>query len=61
MTVKIGPNKYPTVHPYLSIANKAMRQMQCFLAEFGMTPSSRARVAAGEPPAIDPFDELLRS
>jgi P27 family predicted phage terminase small subunit len=57
-----SPNDYPMQNPWLPIANKAMRQMHSFLAEFGMTPSARARVAAGELPAApDPFDDLLNS
>ena len=49
---KFGPvilspdKKYPVHSPYLSIANKAMEQMVKMLAEFGMTPSSRSRIAA---------------
>ncbi|MCH8342474.1 MAG: phage terminase small subunit P27 family [Planctomycetes bacterium] len=45
-------------NPYLSIANKAMRQMHEFLVEFGMTPSSRTRVTVVPP--IDPDDPRLR-
>ena len=33
-------------NPYLAVANKAMALMLKFLAEFGMTPSSRVRLAA---------------
>jgi phage terminase small subunit len=44
----------------LGIANRAKKQMHAMLAEFGMTPSARARVAAGDPPMTDPFDDLLR-
>jgi P27 family predicted phage terminase small subunit len=36
---------YPIQNPYLSIANKAMDQIHRYLAEFGMSPSSRMRVA----------------
>lgn len=54
-TVIMSPNKFPVQSPYLSIANKAMEQMQRYLVEFGMSPSSAARVkVAGEAPA----DEL---
>ena len=31
--------------PYLGIANRAMKQMKEFLTEFGLTPSSRTRIA----------------
>jgi P27 family predicted phage terminase small subunit len=55
-----APTDQPMQNPWLQIANRAMRQMQSLLSEFGMSPSSRSRVATGEPPAHDPFDELLR-
>jgi P27 family predicted phage terminase small subunit len=41
-----SPNNFPMPSPYLAIANKAMDQMRLLLTEFGMTPSSRARVVA---------------
>ncbi len=41
-----SPNNYPMQSPYLAIANKAMEQMRALLTEFGMSPSSRARVHA---------------
>jgi P27 family predicted phage terminase small subunit len=56
-----APSGYPMLNPHLPIANRAMRQMQTLMAEFGMTPSARARVAAGEPPTKDPIEELLSS
>ena len=34
--------------PAMWVANKAMEQCHKFLTEFGMTPSSRAKVCAGE-------------
>ena len=34
----------PVISPYVKIAHHAMGQMRAFLIEFGMTPSSRARV-----------------
>lgn len=33
-------------NPYLAVANRCLKQMQSLAAEFGMTPSSRSRVAA---------------
>ena len=45
-----SPNGYPIYSPYLAIANKAMKQMKEFLAEFGMTPSSRSRVTPHKKP-----------
>lgn len=38
------PSGYPVMSPYLIIANKAMEQLKVLLAEFGMSPSARARV-----------------
>ena len=40
-----SPNNFPIQNPLLAIANKAMKQCQDLLVEFGMTPSSRSRVA----------------
>ncbi len=45
--------------PYLSIANKALEQMQKLLVEFGMTPSARARVKAVPVPEKDEFEDFL--
>lgn len=42
--VVLSPNGFPMQSPYLAIANKALEQMTRMLVEFGMTPSSRARV-----------------
>jgi P27 family predicted phage terminase small subunit len=41
---KPAPGQLPGVSPYVRIAHNAMSQMRAFLVEFGMTPSSRARV-----------------
>lgn len=43
MIVK-SPGGFPMQSPWLSISNKAFEQMRAMLAEFGMTPSSRAKV-----------------
>jgi P27 family predicted phage terminase small subunit len=57
-----SPNGYKIPSPSFNVAMKAMKQMQSWLAEFGMTPSSRSRVRAGEPgEASDPFEDLLKS
>lgn len=42
-------------NPYLSIANRALDQLNKLGAEFGMTPSSRSRVKVE---ALDPDHEL---
>jgi P27 family predicted phage terminase small subunit len=44
-------------NPYLSIANRALDQLNKLGAEFGMTPSSRSRVKTE---SIDPNNELER-
>lgn len=41
-----SPKGYPMTSPYFSISNKAFEQMKAILTEFGMTPSSRTRVAS---------------
>ncbi len=35
-------------NPFLAIANKALQQMLRLLAEFGLTPSTRTRIVAGD-------------
>lgn len=54
-----SPNGYPMQSPYLAIATGAMKQMLAIMTEFGMTPSSRARVGGEPPAAADPLDEFL--
>jgi len=39
----------PVISPYVKIAHHAMGQMRAFLIEFGMTPSSRARIHTAAP------------
>ena len=46
-------------NPYLSIANRAMADMRRFLAEFGMTPSSRSRVAVQTPQEKSEFEKFM--
>jgi P27 family predicted phage terminase small subunit len=41
---------YPVPSPYLTVATTALKQMREFLVEFGMSPSSRARVQTDELP-----------
>lgn len=47
---------YEGITPWLSIANAALKEMRAFLAEFGMTPSSRSRVTASKPETSDPYE-----
>lgn len=60
-TVMLSPDKgWPVQSPYLSIANRAMEQMVKFLAEFGMSPSSRSRIHTGKPAEKhDEMEEIL--
>lgn len=59
LTSKTG---YTMPSPSFTVASKALKQMESLWAEFGMTPSSRSRIKAGEPvEASDPFEDLLRS
>jgi len=51
---------YPVLSPWFSVADKTMRQMRAFLAEFGMTPSSRSRVQLPKEEEEDEFDRFLR-
>ena len=40
----------PVISPYVKIAERALAHMRSFLVEFGMTPSSRARIHTAAPP-----------
>jgi P27 family predicted phage terminase small subunit len=57
-----SPNGFPMQSPLLAIANKAMAQLRGYLAEFGMTPSSRSRITATPPNTgvHDPLAEFTR-
>lgn len=46
--VEVTPNGFRVQGVYLNISNKAMEQCKSFLAEFGMSPSSRSRVTPGD-------------
>jgi P27 family predicted phage terminase small subunit len=49
-----------SISPVVRIARQAAREMLRFAEEFGMTPSARARIAAGVPAAFaSEFDGLL--
>ena len=59
--IVMTPNRMPILSPYLSIANKAIDQVQRAAASFGMSPSSRAKVTSGEKPEEeDELDKLRR-
>jgi P27 family predicted phage terminase small subunit len=44
--------------PYLSIANRQLELMGRFMAELGLTPASRSRVAALLPAGSDPVEKV---
>lgn len=46
--------------PEVAIAADAMRRVHRLLLEFGLTPSARSRVEAGEAPPVDPMEEFLK-
>jgi P27 family predicted phage terminase small subunit len=46
-------------NPYLSIANRALAQMAKIGAEFGMTPSSRTRIATKPPEQESDLEQKL--
>jgi P27 family predicted phage terminase small subunit len=71
MVRKVGavlksPSGLPIVSPYVAIAAKSLDQMRKFLVEFGMTPSSRSRIAASGKPLAghgghqDAYDFLVQ-
>jgi P27 family predicted phage terminase small subunit len=50
---------FPGKNPYLSIAEACMDRMQKILVEFGMTPSSRARVKSTPAETPDEVEQFL--
>ena len=58
-TIVKAPSNYPILSPYLSIANRALDQMRAFMTEFGLTPSSRSRIAVGPRPETDEMEDFL--
>lgn len=47
-TVVKAKSGFPMQSPYLGIMNTALSEMRKFMVEFGMTPSSRSRVASNK-------------
>ncbi|HET7232706.1 MAG TPA: phage terminase small subunit P27 family [Longimicrobium sp.] len=43
--VRSPTNDYPIQNPWLAVSNKATEQIHKYLAEFGMSPAARMRVA----------------
>jgi P27 family predicted phage terminase small subunit len=46
-------------HPATTILNQAIAQMHSFMTEFGLTPSSRSRVASEAPSEPSEFEKYL--
>lgn len=44
---------------WLQISDRALKQMKTFMTEFGMTPSSRSKVAVVKEEEENPFDKFL--
>jgi P27 family predicted phage terminase small subunit len=44
MVLKGTDGELPKISPFVQIADKALSHLRALLVEFGMTPSSRARV-----------------
>lgn len=44
--------------PEVGLRNEAMRHAQSLLAEFGLTPATRAKVSAGKPAEKNPFSVI---
>jgi P27 family predicted phage terminase small subunit len=57
--VGLETRDFPAKNPYLSIAESCMDRMQKILVEFGMTPSSRARVKATPEKTSNEIEDLL--
>jgi P27 family predicted phage terminase small subunit len=53
MVLKDKDGGIPVVSPYVKIAHDALMHMRAFLVEFGMTPSSRARIHAPKKGVLD--------
>ncbi len=52
------PSGYVQQSPWLTVANKQLELMGRYMAEFGMTPASRSRVAAMDPKAEQMPDRI---
>jgi P27 family predicted phage terminase small subunit len=59
-TMVKSPNGYPMQSPYVAVANKQVEIMVRIASEFGMSPSSRTRIRAGEPTPEDAFEVFLQ-
>jgi len=62
MVLKGKPGEIPRVSPFVKVAHNALIQMRGLLIEFGMTPSSRAKihVPKSEQPAVSKWAGILK-
>lgn len=56
-----APSGYPMLNPWLSIANKAIQQVQRLAGEFGLTPSARTRIDVNAAGGLSKRDKRLTS
>jgi len=58
-----SPNGYQVQSAFVGMERQALKQFMVLAQEFGMTPSSRSKIKAGDPPTPggDDFDDLLNS
>jgi P27 family predicted phage terminase small subunit len=60
-TILLTKTGYPVLNPHVTLAQKTLAQLQKFLVEFGMTPSSRSRLRIEKPATEeDPLDAFLK-
>lgn len=59
MVVK-AQSGFPVQSPFLSIANQQSERMLRIMCEFGMTPSSRARVTVSKPDGENAFAKFVK-
>lgn len=53
-------NGFPTISPFVHVADKAFVQMRALLTEFGMTPSSRTGVTVAKKDEHSPWEQFKR-
>jgi len=54
-------NGFPTISPFVHVADKAFVQMRALLTEFGMTPSSRTCVTVAKREEDSPWARFRRN
>jgi P27 family predicted phage terminase small subunit len=50
----------PTIRPEVVLAQRHLKMACAILADFGFSPSDRARLVTGDAPTEDPLENLLR-